>query len=377
MDRDCLIFDEGHELHESVSSYASITINEEIRNKFDLSIYEGPYKDGKYNVEGVIKYIETVQKELNTYQYAKGQALKRHKVGSSGFKKIKELINEAEALNSKCDAVLSLKCDLTAFRLLDDDKNKKGTLILTPLFATYAMPDILWNKNKKNVIFSGTILNEDYFLELNGLKKEETLFLSIDSPFDVKNRRILAVNNLPKIEWNNIRQTMKSYASVINKLLNIHKNEKGIIFVTAYYQSKALIEEIRDPRLITHDRDNKSKRLMMEEHTDSSNTVIVSSSMHKGIDLKDDLSRFQIVLKLPYKSLGDVLTKERTAKNNKWYSYETCKDLIQACGRSCRNENDHCITYILDPMFISLYQRNSDFFPKYIKDSISLKSLVK
>jgi Rad3-related DNA helicase len=34
-------------------------------------------------------------------------------------------------------------------------------------------------------------------------------------------------------------------------------------------------------------------------------TVLISPSLHLGLDLKDDLSRFQIITKVPYLSLAD------------------------------------------------------------------------
>ena len=41
--------------------------------------------------------------------------------------------------------------------------------------------------------------------------------------------------------------------------------------------------------------------------------------MAEGIDLKDDLSRFQIITKVPYPNLGDERIKIRCNKDYIWY----------------------------------------------------------
>ena len=45
---------------------------------------------------------------------------------------------------------------------------------------------------------------------------------------------------------------------------------------------------------------------VITKHIDSTEpTVLISPSLHLGLDLKDDLSRFQIIVKVPYGNLGD------------------------------------------------------------------------
>ena len=61
--------------------------------------------------------------------------------------------------------------------------------------------------------------------------------------------------------------------------------------------------------------------------------------MAEGVDLKDDLSRFQIVIKMPFDSLADPRIKKLTEMNSNWYSCEMMKKFIQQCGRSTRNKD--------------------------------------
>ena len=94
--------------------------------------------------------------------------------------------------------------------------------------------------------------------------------------------------------------------------------------------------------------------------------------MVSGVDLKDDLSRFQIIIKIPFPYLGSNKIKQRQKTNKEWYSWKTVIDLIQAYGRSIRSEEDWAETYILDSSFSDLLKYNSNLIPRYITDAIKM-----
>ena len=89
--------------------------------------------------------------------------------------------------------------------------------------------------------------------------------------------------------------------------------------------------------------------------------------MTEGVDLYDDLSRFQIICKTPFPYLGDPVVRKRMKKWNWWYPYMTAKTIIQSIGRSIRNKDDHCITYILDQNFEYFHNKNTEIFPPWFK----------
>jgi len=92
--------------------------------------------------------------------------------------------------------------------------------------------------------------------------------------------------------------------------------------------------------------------------------------MSEGIDLKDDLSRFQILTKIPYPNLGDERIKIRCKRDYTWYVNEAVKGIVQAYGRSIRTEKDHADTFILDGCFEDLLHRNGKLFPKWFIDAL-------
>ena len=92
--------------------------------------------------------------------------------------------------------------------------------------------------------------------------------------------------------------------------------------------------------------------------------------MSEGVDLKGDLSRFQIICKIPYPYLGDKIVKKRMGKWKNWYPLQTAKLIVQASGRSVRSMEDKAVTYILDADWDRLYRNNIDMFPKSFKDAL-------
>ena len=74
--------------------------------------------------------------------------------------------------------------------------------------------------------------------------------------------------------------------------------------------------------------------------------------------MHDDLSRFQIIVKLPYISMADERVKRKMKNNQSWYTCKMMRNLVQECGRSTRNDKDWAVTYILDNAFMKSVKYN-------------------
>ena len=99
--------------------------------------------------------------------------------------------------------------------------------------------------------------------------------------------------------------------------------------------------------------------------------MLISPSVHTGLDLKGDLSRFQILVKVPYPSLGDRwIKKKQTRDGGKWYRWQTVLKTVQAYGRSVRSKDDCAKTYLLDSSFDDFIRSNK--FPGWFLEAIML-----
>ena len=200
------------------------------------------------------------------------------------------------------------------------------------------------------------------------MKSIEAESISMPSPFPTKNRPILHVP-MGKMTAKEIEKTLPILAEAIEKILDQHKGEKGIIHTHSYKISKAIQSRVKSNRLLfptASDRDDILKKHMSSKKP----TVLVSPSMTEGVDLQGDASRFQVLCKVPYPYLGDKLVKKRMNKWKWWYPFQTTKTIIQSIGRSVRAIDDKAVTYILDSDWSRFYGMNRSLFPKDFKDCI-------
>jgi Rad3-related DNA helicase len=172
-----------------------------------------------------------------------------------------------------------------------------------------------------------------------------------------------------KMSSKSIDETLPKLVDAIKAILSEHKNEKGIIHCHSYKIANYVKRNIRNSRLLIHNSDNREA--ILEKHIKSKKaSVLISPSMTEGVDLKGDLSRFQIICKVPYPYLGDKLVRKKMNKWKWWYPLQTAKAIVQATGRSVRSKDDTAITYILDSDFEMFYNRNRDLFPQGFKESL-------
>jgi Rad3-related DNA helicase len=98
--------------------------------------------------------------------------------------------------------------------------------------------------------------------------------------------------------------------------------------------------------------------------------VVISPSIEKGYSFDNELSRFQIVAKVPYGYLGDPHIKLNSDRDPNWYARQTVLRLVQMCGRSIRGVNDYATTYVIDDNVLKLIKFNRHLFPYWFLESI-------
>ena len=105
-------------------------------------------------------------------------------------------------------------------------------------------------------------------------------------------------------------------------------------------------------------------------------TVLISPSLHTGLDLKEDLSRFQIITKVPYPNKSDRWINAKRNKVPEWYYWQTALKLVQAYGRSVRSKDDRARTYILDSAFQYFLRKNRDILPDWFLKAVKNYNLT-
>jgi len=227
---------------------------------------------------------------------------------------------------------------------------------------------LMWGPTvEKIILMSATIGPKD--VEALGLQQRRVVYLQAASPIPPENRPIQFV---PVVSLNhgNLHASVPRIAEEIENIAAYHSKEKGIIHAT-YELSGLLREHLTSNRYIFHDRSNKSEQYELFRNSPTSDSrVLVACGMYEGIDLPEDLGRWQIIPRTPWKSLGDPAIRFKAELDQDWFRWETLKDMIQACGRICRTPTDYGITYILDSTAIRLIQDSEHLVPSWFMDAI-------
>lgn len=221
----------------------------------------------------------------------------------------------------------------------------------------------------KVILMSATIVGVKNFVKTLGIESGDYDYIDIPSSFEPKSSPILVFKDTP-LNRSNLNKHLPTLVSRIEWLLDKHPREKGIIHtqtnnITDYV--KNFINPKYANRLLFREPGIKNE-VILKQHTESSDpTVLVSPSMCYGVDLKDDLGRFQVVMKLPYMPFNDKRAQVIRKTDEKWYTLQMLSSLIQACGRTTRGENDHSVTYIMDSNFLRIRELFYDDLPVYFR----------
>lgn len=232
-------------------------------------------------------------------------------------------------------------------------------LEVKPIFPDTILNRTVWNRGEKRLITSGTIINAELFKKFVGLPGK-TLYLRVPHTFPVENRKIIysPVGKMTKEERNN------TYQPLVDKIAEIVEKHEGNILIHAH--SYEIAQEIAkrlevNRKVIIHDSKNRDEKL--KEFLNSKNAVFISVGFSRGLDLKYDLCRCQIITKVPYPDITDIRVKEIwiKRKNWRWARYQAIKNIVQASGRIVRAPDDYGITYILDSSFEHLFKFKKEF----------------
>ena len=214
----------------------------------------------------------------------------------------------------------------------------------------------------KVLLMSATIIDHKHFAKSLGIKQYE--YVESDSTFDPLKAPIY-INTKQKINHYNLKKTLPKIVKQIQEICKQHEFEKGIIHTHTGFIASYLQNNLKSKRFLCRDKETRNEELLRQHSKSKDPTVLVSPSLGLGIDLKDDLARFQIVIKAPYLPLGDNRIKKLFELDKAWYSNKMLSNVVQQCGRGIRSKQDHCKTYILDAGVYEAIIRNKNKLPKY------------
>lgn len=432
--RNVLISDEGHNIEDQIVSFIKLPITDTDLQKINkytkrkvtfLPYIESENLDKKterhsnwliatseeissaiYNIKeskkDIIRQIENLDNAVRslerTYEIGGISEEKYHKNKLDYNKVLNDRNLEYEAMNKdeiELDAMKKNKVEFVLDEMGTDLENwvvnenqfngEIHKIEFQPVkIAKYAY-DKYFRLGKINVIMSATILDHERLCKDLGIDLEEVEYIEEDPVFPVENHKIfnLSVANFSRVAGSDPMKHPDFGRGIVEKIdmiLDMFPKERGIIHSTTYLIVKAIQMYSRHKnRLIIHNSFNREEKL--KEHADTPGAVILSPSMTEGVNLTGELSRFQIIVKLPYPNLGEPCIKKRSELEPEIMDFKTALTLIQSIGRSVRTESDTATTFMLDnrikwfsskkPGMMKLYTRHvagNDQLAKFVNE---------
>lgn len=372
--RELMVFDECHLLESQLVGLAQFYISlKDLDEKYD--VFDDLSNEAFKKMMAPLSIERSsFEPRLSQIQYLVAQQL--DKLTNELQHTSESDVSTSKELSNKISELDRLKTHIT---LYFDSINKNnewlynidadGDLVLTPLNVNNLFKTYCDGWADKFIFMSASILDTKGFVEDLGLDPDEVQVIQRDSSFDASKSPIYFMP-CGSMTYKNIDESMPRVCEVISSILKSKPNEKGIIHSNSYKIASTIKESVSSNRLLMKQSDKMSNENLLKIHEASKNSVLLSPSMTTGVDLKDDLSRWQVVVKMPFGNMADERIKVKASRNWGWYVCEMLRTLVQACGRSTRSAEDHSVTYVLDGSFKKWVTQYSKWLPKSFLDRI-------
>lgn len=393
-----LVLDEAHNIENILCDIFTLNINgpkiletfekaseKGLIDKFDINNIEIVIEDiiktktiNEYLIENlkklkiyVDKVIEVGSKELRAIKETWGGEIRDREVKETAIH-ISKFIISLETLADKLNKFILGDADW----MISDRKEDQLRIKFKPLEIGY-LSDKLFNSSKRILLMSATICGVDQFCKDINIDRSRCEFISTPSVIPPKNRKVLFIN-VGVLNYKNKEEVLPKIISKMDDMIDLVEKEKGSV--------RGIIHSVSYTNATTVKKQSKHNNRMIipvgSEVMDIDeilqiydNTIVVSPSIMEGVDLKDDLSRFQMFPKVPFLSLEDKWVVAKMKKDNVWYTRKAIMNIVQGSGRSIRTETDWSITIIFDGSFDRLLRQYKRLFPMWYLDALTLIKL--
>lgn len=386
----CYVWDEAHLLNDAFTNHNAINVSLKRLKEFVVDV-TNTSAGAKVIVE-LIKLIAQLENNAVTeknyttfittlcsaYEIAKMYfAQQTESCISNGdfhlYKKYSSLARKYDDLYSKISDFFKYN-----YKHVFDANTENKEFVIKAIFIG-DMFNVL--RNSKYNLFMSATLTEDYIKTTMALDAKTTAFIKLDSMFPKENKEVLFVKPLLNLNYQSMQSktTVDAITLAINSIVSHHaeRSESGIIFVPSFnvceFVATSLRKHVRNVKVFEHKRGERATDIVKSFKQHNNNGVLISPSIFEGIDLPDDISRFQILTKVPWPSLGDKRVKYISDNYPNVYRAITLHKLVQCLGRSVRSETDHATSYVLDQHGYNLLtSKENIWFDESVFDFIEL-----
>lgn len=377
--RNLIVFDECHTLENHLVEFNAIQIGENRCKQFNLKFVE--HKTGLQALHWIESKYMPVVKDMFLKFKRQFEEIESEYGSGSLSKQDMEIVLKYKDVKEHLAA-------MDEFMLLGKDEIEKRYVFIPDktnfkfkeLYGKNIFHQIVKPMADRFLFLSSTILDKEAFCYDLGINPDEAMFISTDSEFPLDTRPIIYTPRMKMTYgWNNDEKKMerKDMIDSVISLLEYHKDHNGIIHTGSFQVAKWLIENLdgKIPHKILHHLPDsgydRGKIINEYLENDGERKVLISPSITEGLDLKNELGRFAIAVKVPYPYLGDRWVARRAELSKEWYNRQAMIAIIQGGGRIVRTKGDWGHFYILDESFGGLLKFMRNKLPRWWVDSLT------
>jgi Rad3-related DNA helicase len=309
---------------------------------------------GKITDDNHKTYLRTLLDTYNLITESAKREAERHVRSPSKYLKLTKLSKKYYNLGCKIDDLFIFGYpSVFEYKEKDPKKGQKENEIsVKPIFIG-EMFEALDNADH-NLLMSATIseLYAKRTMSLPGTTKH----IRLEPQFPKENKKVVFFKP-QSLNYNTMKdpETIKKLCATTYQIVEHHtqQKERGIVLAPSFAVVESLAETLRmmkgNYKVFEHQRGEKLAELLEQFKAYSGGpAVLLTPSGFEGLDLPGDLSRYQIIVKAPYASLGDKRIKVILDTYPDIYSLTTLMKITQGAGRSVRSAEDYATTYCLD-----------------------------
>ena len=395
--RDFTICDEAHKIVDIIQNHYSPRFDKKTKDKLErlTAFFEvRKVRDHRVQLQSILVDINSIYREED--QDKLFSLLKNIEVNLEtyipSYNKLKTVVKEQygnenvprewkDALRL-CDWIKDFHCKIedycdiissTSVRNIVKNPGMDDEIVFNCLEESYMMNKYFNKWTGFTILMSATFADPvDY---LKGMAITSAKYVKMESTFNF-DRSPIYFYNKRKMSYATMEKNVPWLCKTINDILDEHKEENGIIHSASYSLTMKILSGLSDKnkrRILVYNGTEEKKQVLEILKRDKSK-VLMGPSILEGLDLKDNISRFQIFAKVPYLSLGDKFVSVKMKINPNWYRWKAILSILQGVGRSVRHENDYAVTYFLDAALADLIHASRRSFPQDFLNRIKVVS---
>ena len=365
------IFDEAHKIEDQIIQFIGVDIYNGYLSECGIDAKNYDLHDVDLVIQLLDDFARSYSKQIQDLQESRSFIL------NPDYMLLAKLENRYEKMANAHGEILSNKDNFVVNEPFKDERGEFRSISIKPLDISKYVKSFF---DIENQIFMSATIDKDSFCENTGLEPDKVAFVDTPkSPFAADKRRINFLNT-KKFNYSSSLDDELLVIKKIDEIMSEHSNERGLILSSSEKRCfdirNNLSEKNRKRIRICHSRNENgmTQDEVLQEHSMDEDGVLLSSSLWEGVDLKDELSRFQIIAKVPYPNLSEKRTKIKMQKFPLWYKSQTLMKLLQGFGRSIRSEEDWAVTYVLDSAARDLLLESKAMIPKSYHDVLGFPS---